>query len=273
MSKKFIIGASIALALILGGGLGYYFWNQASADVVTKDFCTGTTGNGWKNCVANAVILRGELATRDSTKFARALKNADTLRNYVPGKNVVISPTASVGAAGTVFTFTSGGSPAKDSTVTATLYVPCLYTYYKSGLKNATAAATFDMTSKLDSTGTFTILDSYVKEQSKKVCPDKVAVDSSHIAALTPDANGDVISMSAWRVNFSKITDNFGNARTFVSNTKIKSENVFLIISISEVFSSLTAKVSAGYAGKNVTIDNLYSWNAKEHNTLTLTVQ
>jgi len=105
MSKKFIIGASIALVLILGGGVAYYFWNQASADVVTRDFCNGVTGRGWKNCVANAVVLRNELGSRDATKFKRALSNADTLRNYVPGKGTIspsISPSKSVSPSPTV---------------------------------------------------------------------------------------------------------------------------------------------------------------------------
>lgn len=97
MSKKFIIGASIALVLILGVGAGFYFWNQASADVASKDFCNGTTGTGWKNCAANAVVLRSEMARVDASRFKKTLLNADKLRNFVPGVTTkTITPTCSV---------------------------------------------------------------------------------------------------------------------------------------------------------------------------------
>lgn len=85
MSKKFIIGASIALAVILIGGVIFYFLNQASADMVaTKDFCNGTKGAANTLCVKNAGVLRAEMAKRDTSRFKQTLKNMDALRNFVP---------------------------------------------------------------------------------------------------------------------------------------------------------------------------------------------
>ena len=84
MSKKFIIGASIALALILGGGIGYYFWNQASADAAASDWCAGLTGGAWKNCVANVAVLKKEMSRVSSSRFQKTLRNADALRGFTP---------------------------------------------------------------------------------------------------------------------------------------------------------------------------------------------
>jgi len=94
MSKKFIIGASIALALILGGGAGFYFWNQASADTVaTKDFCNGAKGSAYALCVKNVATLRAEMAKRDEARFRQTLRNMDRLRNF--DGTVTIAPTVS----------------------------------------------------------------------------------------------------------------------------------------------------------------------------------
>jgi hypothetical protein len=90
MSRKFIIGSSIALAIILIWGISFYFLNQASADTaVTKDFCNGAKGAAYTLCVKNAGVLRTEMAKRDSARFKQTLRNMDNLRNFVPSAATV----------------------------------------------------------------------------------------------------------------------------------------------------------------------------------------
>jgi len=89
MNKKFIIGAIIALVLILGGGVGYYYYNQASADAYTKDFCNGIQGQTWRNCVQNMASWKAYMQKVDNTRFKQMVNTADKNRKVTAVAPVV----------------------------------------------------------------------------------------------------------------------------------------------------------------------------------------
>jgi hypothetical protein len=84
MNKKLMIGLIAGAAVIILGVGGFYLWGKASADVATKDFCNGLTKQAdWNKCAKNVVILRGEMARLDATRFKKAWRNMYDLRNFV----------------------------------------------------------------------------------------------------------------------------------------------------------------------------------------------
>jgi len=107
MSKKFIVGAIIALVLILGGGAGYYVYNRASADAYTKDFCNGIQGQTWRNCVQNMANWKAYMQRVDSARFKQMVNNADKLRNFKPNATAGTGIDTTTGTTGTTGTTTA----------------------------------------------------------------------------------------------------------------------------------------------------------------------
>lgn len=93
MSKKLTFGLIAGAAIIILGVAGFYIWGKASADVATKDFCNGLTKKAdWTRCVANVVVLRGEMARLDAVRFKKVWRNMDKLRSFTPTVAVSTSP-------------------------------------------------------------------------------------------------------------------------------------------------------------------------------------
>lgn len=133
MNKKFLIGSIIAVVLIVGGGVGYYFYNQTSADVFTQSYCSGLTGNSWKNCSQNMATWRKYITTHSNTQFARALNFIENGGNPSnPGP--VVSPEPTSAPTGNPFpTITPVPAPTVNPFPTITPVIPCLGTLTSSG--------------------------------------------------------------------------------------------------------------------------------------------
>ena len=93
MNKKFLIGAIIAVVLIVGGGIGYYFYSQASADAYAQSACAGITGNAYKNCTTNMIAFKKFMQRHSTSQFNKVLSYLDTQAN--PSGKVTPSPAKS----------------------------------------------------------------------------------------------------------------------------------------------------------------------------------
>jgi hypothetical protein len=267
MSKKFIIGSSIALALILGGGAGFYFWNQASADTaVTKDFCNGTKGTAYTLCVKNAGVLRAELAKRDSTRFKQTLRNMDALRNF-NGTTTATGATTGTTNVSTAtgianqltIKATKAGAILPGTKVKATVYVPCQYAYYASGNKTASIYYPSEFAGVADAKGEFALLDSDVAAKAKTTCTTNKIITSQ---TLENDATliTNKIGLTNWYVSVTL------SSSTDALLTKLENLTVSLPMFVSSKTITLygATNTGAGFELKPINYAKLYSAGQKE---------
>ena len=79
MNKKVLTGVIIAVAILVIGGVTYYFYNLASADAYTQTFCAGLTGGNWRNCSQDMTDWKKYLQTHTNAQFNKQLKRLDSL--------------------------------------------------------------------------------------------------------------------------------------------------------------------------------------------------
>ena len=123
MNKKLLVGLIIAAIVIIGGGIGYYYW-QASADAFSQDYCAGVKGTQWKNCVQNMATWKKFMQGHSNTQFTRVINFMDNQANPSKGSSSGSSSNSSACPA-VMKTCPDGTLVGYDTAVSGCVYKAC----------------------------------------------------------------------------------------------------------------------------------------------------
>ncbi|MEI6040008.1 MAG: hypothetical protein WCP93_01510 [Candidatus Berkelbacteria bacterium] len=191
MNKKLLVGLIIAAIVIIGGGIGYYYW-QASADAFSQDYCAGVKGTQWKNCVQNMATWKKFMQGHSNTQFTRVINFMDNQAN--PSKtsatttattNTNTTTTTTPVAGQVTMKVTKAGVASANVAVKATVYAACTYTYSYSGAKESDTYFPLEFTGTTNTKGEFAVADADVITKAKAACVNEIKViDDGHTATL-----------------------------------------------------------------------------------------